>query len=83
MYGIIHRVIRNSDGKHVGDIYATWAGDGSGERFADGVPHGGVLVDCFRFSGRVTPGTLDYFRWDFTDAAHAASSKYSFEPSPF
>jgi hypothetical protein len=80
---IIHKVIRKSDGEHVGNIHATWAGDGSGGQFPDGVPHGGVLVNCYRFSGRVTQGALDYFRWDFTDAALAASVKYTFEPSPF
>ena len=82
-YGVIHKVIRKRDGKHVGDIYAWWAGDGSGGRFPGGVPHGGVLLRCNRFCGRVTQGAIEYFRWDFTPGAFAAADKYDFQPSPF
>lgn len=83
VYVVIHKVIRKRDGKHVGDIVATWEGDGSGERFPGGVPHGGYLVQCYRFSGRVTQGALEYFRWDCTTGALAAADKYDFQPSPF
>lgn len=77
-YGIIHKVIRAADGKHIGSIYATWSGDGSGGRFPNGVPHGGVLIRAARFEGRVSRGVLDLFAESPTPAALRAFGKYHF-----
>lgn len=82
-YGVIHEVFRVADGKNIGSVYAVWAGDGSGGRFPDGIPHGGTLVRVSRFSGRVSRGALDLFRWNMTPAGLAASGQYTFSPSPF
>jgi hypothetical protein len=79
---VIHKVIRCRDGKVVGEIYAVWLSDGSGGFFDDGIPHGGILLRAHKFSGRVTVGALDHFKWNMTAAALAASDKYRFEPSP-
>lgn len=82
-YGVIHEVFRVADGKNMGSVYAVWAGDGSGGRFPDGIPHGGTLISAARFTGRVSRGALDLFQWNMTPAGLAASGKYTFSPSPF
>jgi hypothetical protein len=79
---VIHKVIRRRDGKVVGEIYAVWLSDGSGGFFDDGIPHGAILLRAHKFSGRVSTGALDSFRWNLTASALAASDKYRFEPSP-